>query len=133
MKPEWAEAKGEKFDWQGSLIYGVSLASFMFGFSKLPSATGWILLGTGILLGLIFLLFEKGILKKPGDPVLHGKASFLLALTALRQEDWNNSVDLFQKLSLRTLPLLIIPSIILLWHFKKGGIWSCPWRPWIFS
>lgn len=61
MKPEWAEAKGEKFDWQGSLIYGVSLASFMFGFSKLPSATGWIFLGTGILLGLIFLLFEKGI------------------------------------------------------------------------
>jgi MFS family permease len=61
MKPEWAEAKGEKFDWQGSLIYGVSLASFMYGFSKLPSATGWIFLGTGILLGLIFLLFEKGI------------------------------------------------------------------------
>jgi len=61
MKPEWAEARGEKFDWQGSLIYGVSLASFMYGFSKLPSATGWIFLGTGILLGLIFLLFEKGI------------------------------------------------------------------------
>jgi len=61
MKPEWAEAKGEKFDWQGSLIYGVSLASFMYGFSKLPSAAGWIFLGTGILLGLIFLLFEKGI------------------------------------------------------------------------
>ena len=61
MKPEWAEAKGEKFDWQGSLIYGVSLASFMYGFSKLPSVTGWIFLGTGILLGLVFLLFEKGI------------------------------------------------------------------------
>jgi MFS family permease len=61
MKPEWAEAKGEKFDWQGSLIYGVSLATFMYGFSKLPSVTGWIFLGTGILLGLIFLLFEKGI------------------------------------------------------------------------
>ena len=61
MKPEWAEAKGEKFDWQGSLIYGVSLASFMYGFSKLPSATGWIFLGSGILLGLFFLLFEKGI------------------------------------------------------------------------
>ena len=42
MKPEWAEAKGEKFDWQGSVIYGVSLASFMYGFSKLPSAAGWI-------------------------------------------------------------------------------------------
>jgi len=61
MKPEWAEAKGEKFDWQGSLIYGVSLASFMYGFSKLPSAAGWIFLGSGIILGLFFLLFEKKI------------------------------------------------------------------------
>ena len=61
MKPEWAEAKGEKFDWQGSVIYGISLASFMYGFSKLPSAAGWIFLGSGIILGLVFLLFEKGI------------------------------------------------------------------------
>ena len=29
IKTEWAEASGEKFDWQGSLIYGISLASFM--------------------------------------------------------------------------------------------------------
>ena len=61
MKPEWAEAKGEKFDWKGSVIYGISLASFMYGFSKLPSAAGWIFLGSGILFGLVFLLFEKGI------------------------------------------------------------------------
>lgn len=61
MKPEWAEAKGEKFDWPGSLIYGVSLASFMYGFSKLPSTAGWIFLGSGMLLGVLFLLFEKGI------------------------------------------------------------------------
>jgi len=39
----------------------------------------------------------KEILKKPGDPALLGKASFLLALTALRQEDWNKSVEFFQK------------------------------------
>jgi MFS family permease len=61
MKPEWADAKGEKFDWPGSLIYGVSLASFMYGFSKLPSTAGWIFLGSGMFLGMLFLLFEKGI------------------------------------------------------------------------
>jgi len=61
MKVEWAEAGGEKFDWRGSIIYGVSLASFMFGFSKLPSATGWILIVTGILLGVVFLMFENKI------------------------------------------------------------------------
>jgi len=59
MKPEWAESKGEKFDWQGSVIYGVSLASFMYGFSKLSSSAGWIFLGAGTLFGIVFVLFEK--------------------------------------------------------------------------
>ncbi len=59
IKTEWAEAKGEKFDWPGSVIYGVSLASFMYGFSKLPSATGLIFLSAGIVFAIIFLLFEK--------------------------------------------------------------------------
>jgi EmrB/QacA subfamily drug resistance transporter len=59
IKPEWSEAKGEKFDWQGSMIYGVSLAAFMYGFSKLPSTTGWIFLFSGIAAGIAFLLFER--------------------------------------------------------------------------
>jgi EmrB/QacA subfamily drug resistance transporter len=61
MKTEWIEAKGENFDWKGSAIYGLSMASFMFGFSKLPSASGWIFLGSGVILGLLFLFFEKWI------------------------------------------------------------------------
>ena len=61
MKPEWVEAKGEKFDWKGSVIYGISMASFMYGFSKLPSVQGWIFLGSGVVLGLFFLFFEKRI------------------------------------------------------------------------
>ena len=59
MKPEWVEAKDEKFDWKGSVIYGISMASAMYGFSRLPSAAGWIFLGIGIIFGLIFLFFEK--------------------------------------------------------------------------
>ena len=59
MKPEWAESKGEKFDWKGSVIYGISLASFMFGFSKLPSSAGWIFLCAGLISGILFVLFEK--------------------------------------------------------------------------
>ncbi|MCX6333959.1 MAG: MFS transporter, partial [Bacteroidia bacterium] len=59
--PEWIEAKGEKFDWKGSAIYGISMASAMYGFSKLPSAQGWIFLAVGVILGLLFLFFEKGI------------------------------------------------------------------------
>ena len=48
IKTEWAEASGEKFDWRGSVIYGIALASFMYGFSKLPSTMGWICIATGI-------------------------------------------------------------------------------------
>ena len=61
IKTEWAESRDEKFDWRGSIIYGVSLASFMYGFSKLPSTPGWIFLGSGIILATGFLLFEKKI------------------------------------------------------------------------
>lgn len=67
MKPEWAESKGEKFDWKGSVIYGISLASFMYGFSKLPSATGWILLASGLVLGILFILFEKRVINPVFD------------------------------------------------------------------
>src|SRR5512133_3413077 len=38
---EWAEASEERFDWKGSVIYGLALFSFMYGFSKLPSLFGW--------------------------------------------------------------------------------------------
>jgi EmrB/QacA subfamily drug resistance transporter len=61
IKTEWAEAVGEMFDWRGSLIYGIALASFMYGFSRLPSTPGWICIGTGILMAVIFLLFENKI------------------------------------------------------------------------
>ncbi len=59
IRAEWAESEGERFDWKGSLVYGISLASFMYGFSKLPSAAGWIFLGSGIILGISFIFFEK--------------------------------------------------------------------------
>jgi EmrB/QacA subfamily drug resistance transporter len=59
IKTEWAEAKGEKFDWPGSFIYGSSLATFMYGFSKLPAFSGWIFIFSGIILAAGFLLFEK--------------------------------------------------------------------------
>jgi EmrB/QacA subfamily drug resistance transporter len=61
IKTEWAEASGEKFDWKGSLIYGVALALFMYGFSQLPSSTGWICIVIAIILATIFLVFENSI------------------------------------------------------------------------
>jgi MFS family permease len=66
MKSEWAEAVGEKFDLLGSAIYAISLSAFMYGFSKLPTSFGWICLGSGIILAMIFLFYEKKII----NPVL---------------------------------------------------------------
>ncbi len=59
MKREWAESRGEGFDWAGSVIYGVSMAALMYGFSKLPSLRGWIITGSGLLLMPLFVIREK--------------------------------------------------------------------------
>jgi EmrB/QacA subfamily drug resistance transporter len=59
MKREWAEAKGETFDWAGTFLYGISMVALMYGFSKLPSRTGWIITGTGLVLMPLFIIREK--------------------------------------------------------------------------
>lgn len=61
LRMEWAEAKGEKFDLTGSLIYGLVLTALMYGLSILPSLTGFTLIAAGFT-GLIFFIhYEKRI------------------------------------------------------------------------
>ncbi len=59
---EGQESNGEGFDISGSLIYGIALFALMYGFSKLPSFNGGILIGTGIIF-LILFIFQQ--LKSP--------------------------------------------------------------------
>ena len=59
MKEEWADAKGESFDWTGAVVYGLSIAGFMFGFSKLPSLQGWIITAAGLALVPLFFIREQ--------------------------------------------------------------------------
>lgn len=59
MKDEWRDAHGERFDWQGSLVYGISLAAIMYGFAKLPTTTGWILTSVGVVMMPFFFRIEK--------------------------------------------------------------------------
>jgi len=40
LKGEWAEARGEKFDLTGSVIYGFALTGIIYGFSLLPAMLG---------------------------------------------------------------------------------------------
>jgi MFS family permease len=48
LKQEWAEAKNERFDWQGSIVYGISLSMFMYGLSVIPDWNGFVFIALGI-------------------------------------------------------------------------------------
>lgn len=97
MKTEWAEAKGEKFDWKGSVIYGIALSGFIYGFSKLPSATGWVFLITGIVTAVIFLWYEKNTLSPVFDVklVLKNRVLAFSGLAALIHYSATNATGFF--------------------------------------
>ena len=105
IKGEWAESKGEKFDWGGSLIYGIALFASMYGFSRLPSITGWICLIIGALLAVVFILFEK----RGSNPVfdirlmLHNRIFAFSGLAALINYSATSATGFFISLYLQYL------------------------------
>jgi len=64
IKEEWADAKGEKFDLSGSIIYLLAMSAFMFGFSRLPETSAIILVVAGFI-GLIGFGFLEMRVKFP--------------------------------------------------------------------
>ncbi|MCD6243434.1 MFS transporter [Candidatus Bathyarchaeota archaeon] len=58
LKGEWAGARGERFDLVGSVIYSISLAAVIYGFSLLPSTFGMLLIFAGGLGLLAFFILE---------------------------------------------------------------------------
>lgn len=58
IKGEWADAKGEKFDWTGAAIYSVSLVTIMYAFSVFPALWGLLLIIIGVIAIIIFLKWE---------------------------------------------------------------------------
>jgi MFS family permease len=58
MRGEWTESRGARFDVTGSCIYAVALLALMYGFSLLPDVTGAVLAVCGLLLLLVFVLWE---------------------------------------------------------------------------
>jgi predicted MFS family arabinose efflux permease len=67
LKGEWSEARGEKFDLTGSIIYSLSLVALIYGLSLLPAPSGAVAIGIGLLGLLAFLKWEIGT----KSPVLH--------------------------------------------------------------
>jgi EmrB/QacA subfamily drug resistance transporter len=56
---EWVECKGEKFDAVGAVLYGLALVAVMYGFSELPSPSGFVLILTGVFIAVLFIRFER--------------------------------------------------------------------------
>jgi len=67
LKGEWAEARGEKFDFPGAVIYCLSLAAIMYGFSLVPAMSGAWLIAIGTLGILAFIRWET----RARSPVLN--------------------------------------------------------------
>jgi EmrB/QacA subfamily drug resistance transporter len=69
VKGEWSEAAGERFDLFGSFLYSLSLLALMYGFTHLPGTTGFIAVLSGIVLLVMFVLWEW----RTDHPVLNMK------------------------------------------------------------
>lgn len=61
LKEEWADARGEKFDWIGSIVYMVALPFLMLGLSRIQKPEGIILLIVSVFLLIIFYLWESKV------------------------------------------------------------------------
>ena len=105
MKEEWAESKGEAFDWKGSVIYGLSLWGFMYGFSKLPELNGWIFLAGGIILMILFYIVEKAAIHPifKFDLILKNRVFAFSGLAALIHYSATSAIGFFISLYLQYL------------------------------
>lgn len=105
IKTEWADASGDRFDWKGAIIYGIALSFFMYGFSRLPSSTGWILLFFGLIMAVVFLIAEQ----KTRNPVfdiklvLHNRVFAFSGIAALIHYSATSATGFFISLYLQYL------------------------------
>ncbi len=58
VKAEWAEARNDKFDWTGSLIFIPAMSALMYGFSKLPETMAVWLTLAGLTGMVLFIVWE---------------------------------------------------------------------------
>lgn len=82
LKGEWAEARGERFDLAGAVLYGLTLVAIMYGFSRLPSTRGvWLILAG--LLGLSAFVAWETRVSSPVLDVRHFRDNRVFALSNL--------------------------------------------------
>ncbi len=82
IKTEWIEARGERFDYIGTLIYAPMLFSLMYGFTLLPRFSGFLSITIGFLLFIVFVLWERQC-KEPVFNINLFKANTVFAFSNL--------------------------------------------------
>jgi len=82
LKGEWAEAKGESFDFLGAAVYSLGLVATMYGFSELPSLTGIALVAVGVA-GIVAFVAWEGRVKNPVLDVSLFKTNRVFAFSSL--------------------------------------------------
>lgn len=61
LKQEWAEAKGEAFDYVGGLIYGGILTALILGMTWMPSLRGSVAILVGLAATVFFIRWETSV------------------------------------------------------------------------
>lgn len=105
IEAEWKHSESSGFDFKGTLMYGCSLFGLMFGFSKLPSVTGWAFLAAGIVLSILFIISEKKILNPVFDVslIIKNRIFAFSSLAALINYSATSAIGFFISLYLQYL------------------------------
>lgn len=61
LKGEWSEARGQRFDYVGSVVYGISLVCIMYGVASVPASKALYLTAAGVLGIAMFTIRELKI------------------------------------------------------------------------
>lgn len=59
IKDDWKEETKTKFDLIGSVLFAIGVSSLIYGFAELPHVLGFVFIGIGIVVLLIFAMYEK--------------------------------------------------------------------------
>lgn len=85
LKGEWVGARGERFDFPGSVLYCMTLVSLMYGVSQLPAVSGVGFMILGMLVLFAFVQWERKVKSPILDVTLfrHNRVFALSSLAAL--------------------------------------------------
>lgn len=59
IKEDWKEENKSEFDLMGSILFAIGVSSLIYGFAELPHVQGFVFIGIGIIVLIVFGIYEK--------------------------------------------------------------------------